>query len=217
MPLTLPEFPVKDESSAWGNNTIRRDLAQEYSLENYRQPLRKIYQIDKSAISQDYGEAVVYDPIQLPFEFIEEKLPDHEKIKKFIVGDFYKGRNDLNEVITPRIIELMEDLEDDPDEDQQHVNFLSFKNFIYFLINNDRVAIPSFVITEKGNVRALWRKSKQQHFAVEFHPDNEVTFVAFVPNIKNSSNTYRSSGKINQSILFDIANTLGANKWILMN
>lgn len=161
----------------------------------------------------DYGEQIKEEK-KNPFEQIEESLSDHERITKFVKSDLYKARDDLIEVVTPRLKELMGDIdeEDDPEQSPIHVN--SFKNFIRFLTNNINIVIPSFVVTYEGNIRALWRKSRKQHLAVEFHPDETVTYVIFAPNVDKPEKIMRSSGTISQRNLFRVAVSLGANKWI---
>jgi hypothetical protein len=170
-----------------------------------------------TASFEDYGEQIVEES-NFPFDKIEETLCDHERILKFLKGDLYKERDDVAEVVTPRVQELISDIEEDDDNiEPSSIKFLSFKNFIYFLIKNINVAIPSFVVTNQGNIRTLWRKSRKQHLAIEFHPDETVTYVIFAPNANRPEKIMRSSGTINQRVLYKVAVSLGADKWILKN
>ncbi|MCH8209531.1 MAG: hypothetical protein IIA62_10845 [Nitrospinae bacterium] len=150
-----------------------------------------------------------------PFEKIDDTLSSsHEKILKFLNGYLFKEREDVPAVVTPRIKELIKDIEEDADEEPSSINFDSFKNFIHFLVNKKNVAVPSFVITYQGNIRAMWRKSRKQHLAVEFHPDEMVTYVIFAPSPKKPEKIERSSGSIGQRRLYDLVVTLGADNWI---
>ena len=117
-------------------------------------------------------------------------------------------------IVTPRILELISDIDEEEDKEQSSISFLSFKNFIYLLVKNTNVFIPSFVVTYQGNIRALWRKSRRQHLAVEFNPDETVTYVIFSPNVDRPGEIMRSSGTISQKLLFEVAFPLGANKWV---
>lgn len=202
--------PTTDvENGVWGYEALQ-DLPKKEEPKLYIPPSNTTVE---TTSYEKYREQIK-EETENPFEIIEETLSGHVRIMKFLKSDLYKIRDDLERIVTPRIKELIDDIDEDDDPEQRPVNVNSFKNFISFLTININTAIPSFVVTYQGNIRALWRKSRKQHLAVEFHPDETVTYVIFAPNIDKPEKIMRSSGTISQRNLFRVAVSLGANKWI---
>ena len=202
------DFDIGD--ATWGNQGLAILPPSIRIAKNYVPP-RKPSLTTVSTEGYDEPPSSVED---YPLEEYEDTLPSHEKISKFLNADLYKEREDVPAVVTPRIKELISDIEEDADEEQSSIEFDSFKNFIYFLVDNKNVAVPSFVITDQGNIRALWRKSRKQHLAVEFHPDKMVTYVIFAPNPAKPEKIERVSGWIGQGRLYDVAIAMSADNWI---
>jgi hypothetical protein len=53
---------------------------------------------------------------------------------------------------------------------------------------------PDVVLTPEGNVRAQWRGSKNQNFALEFLNDEDVRFVVLAPDRRRPYKTLRAAG-----------------------
>lgn len=201
---------IGTENAIWSDQNFR-DLVPQLQRE-------KSFVIPKNTVfatisSGEYEEQEAYS-IEVPFEIIDYTLPNHKKILEFLNSDIYKVRVDFREIVTPRILELINDVEEEADEEPGSIDFDSFKGFIYFLAKNKNVTIPLFVITSRGNIRALWRRSRKQHFAVEFYHDETATYVVFAPNSTKPEKTMRSSGTISQKLLCGVAVSLGADKWV---
>ena len=201
---------IGSENAIWGYQNLRDLIPQRQREKSFVIPKNTII---ATISSGEYEEQEAYS-IEVPFEIIDFTLPNHKKILGFLNSDIYKVRPDFREIVTPRILELINDVEEEADEEQGSIDFDSFKGFIYFLAKNKNVTIPSFIITSRGNVRALWRRSRKQHLAVEFYHDEIVTYVVFATNSTKPEKTMRSSGTISQNLLCGVAVSLGADKWI---
>lgn len=70
----------------------------------------------------------------------------------------------------------------------------SLKGFLSFLAKNAGLAYPDIVLTPDGNIRAQWKGSSRQNFALEFLEDNDVRFVVFAPNPRRPYKMTRVSG-----------------------
>jgi hypothetical protein len=66
--------------------------------------------------------------------------------------------------------------------DEQPLSLPSLKQFIRFLIEHSDIREPSIVVTDRGNVKAIWEYSEKQIFWIEFYPSGDVRYLAFVPN-----------------------------------
>lgn len=197
-------------NATWGNQDLSKLSPLKHIFKKFIVPRKP----SLTTVSSGEYDEQLRNAEDSPFEKIEAKLPSREKISKFLNSDRYKEREDVQAYVTPRINELINDIEEDADEEQSSIEFDSFKSFIYFLVDNKNVAVPSFVITDQGNIRALWRKSRKQHLAVEFHPDKMVTYVIFAPNPTKPEKIERVSGSIGQRRLYDVAISMDADKWI---
>ena len=69
-----------------------------------------------------------------------------------------------------------------------------FLFFIQWLTRFKTYEYPDVVLTPEGNIRALWKPTKNRYFALEFLKDGVVRFVAFYPGSKVPSKTTRISG-----------------------
>ncbi len=164
----------------------------------------KVYEEENSTLFRSLG---YYKDIE------EDNLDSHKRIKTLVLS-LYRERPDFDDYITPRTYELIEDIEDDQDTEQKIISFESFNNFTDFLTKNDNLIIPSFIVTYEGNIRALWRKSRIQHLAVEFNPDDTNTYVIFTPNPNNTGKVMRSTGTIDKERLYQVVVSMGADEWI---
>ena len=59
------------------------------------------------------------------------------------------------------------------------VNAKSEEGFYLFLERNPELGLTSLVLTDEGNLRAVWKAPDQFRFAVEFNADETLQFVVF--------------------------------------
>lgn len=136
------------------------------------------------------------DPIILttesPFDELDEKLTDEEKIKKLI--DYVREESNIQfaHELAIRLNFLHEAVNEDPDE--VPISTESLRNFISFLRETANLKYPNVVLTPSNEIRAQWRTAPNRHFAVVFLPTGEARFVIFTPNPKDPDKIDRFSG-----------------------
>jgi len=98
------------------------------------------------------------------------------------------------------LIERLTYLEEVSEEEYPEQGLISegslrfFLHFIQWLTRFPSFDYPDVVLTPEGNIRALWKPTKNRYFALEFLKDGVVRFVAFYPGSKVPSKTTRISG-----------------------
>lgn len=90
----------------------------------------------------------------------------------------------------------------------------SLKEFIQFLLENARLEEPYLAVSPEGNIVATWQKSDKQLFWIEFYPNGDVQYLAFIPNDKKSDGIERVSGISTRSNVCNRAESLGIIPWI---
>jgi len=136
------------------------------------------------------------DPIipitESPFDELDEKLTDEEKIKKLI--DYVREESNIQfaHELAIRLNFLYEAVNEDPDE--VPISTESLRNFISFLQNTTNLKCPDVALTPSNEIRAQWRTAPNRHFAVVFLPTGEARFVIFTPNPKDPDKIDRFSG-----------------------
>ena len=105
--------------------------------------------------------------------------------------------------------------EEELEPGEQPLSLPSMKRFIRFLIEHSDLREPSIVITDEGNIKAIWQHSKNQIFWIEFYPNGDVRYLSFVPNERRSDGVERTAGRSTVSDIFDRAKTLGAITWMV--
>lgn len=136
------------------------------------------------------------DPIipatESPFDELDEKLTDEEKIKKLI--DYVREESNIQfaHELAIRLNFLHEAVNEDPDE--VPISTESLRNFISFLRETANLKYPNVVLTPSNEIRAQWRTAPNRHFAVVFLPTGEARFVIFTPNPKDPDKIDRFSG-----------------------
>ncbi|MDH3379610.1 MAG: hypothetical protein OEQ39_22010 [Gammaproteobacteria bacterium] len=98
-------------------------------------------------------------------------------------------------------------------DEQSPMSTLSLQNFISFISQELRLTSPGIALSYNGNIRAEWRKSRRQHFAVEFLPTGRVQFVVFAPDSTNPKSVDRFSGTSSAQILMSKVHSLGVGDW----
>ena len=127
-----------------------------------------------------------------PFDELDEKLPEKEKVKKLI--DYVREGSKIKFAyeLAVRLNFLNEAVNEDPDE--VPISIESWRNFISFLQNTPNLKYPNVVLTPSNEISAHWRTAPNRHFAVVFLPTGEARFVMFTPNPKDPDKIDRFSG-----------------------
>jgi hypothetical protein len=89
----------------------------------------------------------------------------------------------------------------------------SMNDLITFMAEHQELALPSVVLTPAGHVRAQWRRGREEHFAIAFLGDNEVSYVIFAPDRENLGNTLTASGTATVDTIMQIAEPYGVLRW----
>lgn len=117
------------------------------------------------------------------------------------------------EATANRLLELKLD-EDELETDEQPLNLLSIKQFLRFLLNHPELKEPGIVITNEGNVKAIWQESQNQIFWIEFSPNDDVRYLAFVPNERRSDGIECTAGWSTIPDVYDRAKEFHATAWM---
>ncbi len=136
-----------------------------------------------------------------------EKIEIKEVIAIARLAGFENTANRLGEILS-----FQEELE--PDEQPLYLS--SLKQFLRFLIKHRGLWEPSIVVTDRGNVKAIWEYSEKQIFWIEFYPSGDVRYLAFVPNERRSDGIERTASWSTASDVFDRAKSLGATAWMVL-
>jgi hypothetical protein len=118
------------------------------------------------------------------------------------------------EATADRILELKLD-EEELEPDEQPLNLLSIKQFLGFILRHPELKEPGITITNEGNVKAIWHQSNSQIFWIEFFPNNDVRYLAFVPNVRRSDGIERTTGGSTLSDIYNRAKELHAIDWMM--
>ncbi len=89
----------------------------------------------------------------------------------------------------------------------------SLSGFLAFVRKNPQLAYPDVVLTPEGNVRARWRRSRSQHFALEFLKGDDVRFVVFAPDPKHPYKTVRASGTGTMDSIMELVHPYRVLDW----
>ena len=90
----------------------------------------------------------------------------------------------------------------------------SVRQFLQFLRKNPKLRCPSIVITNRRNVKAIWRASEKELFWIEFEPNDDVTFLAFSPNAKRSDGIEREWSLSTVGDVLRKSKQIGALRWM---
>jgi hypothetical protein len=165
-------------------------------------------------IPQEKGEEKGQDtllskcPVEVDFlEYLEKIKTEAEAIAITRFAGFEYTANRLRQILL-----FQEELE--PGE--QSLSLLSLKQFIRFLLEHSDLREPSVVVTDRGNVKAIWEYSEKQIFWIEFYPSGDVRYLAFVLNEKRSDRVERTAAWSTASDVFERAKSLGATVWMVL-
>lgn len=102
-------------------------------------------------------------------------------------------------------------------EEIENLSSASLRYLVLFLNESLNLLKPALVLTPVGNIRAVWRKGADKHFAVEFNEDGNVYYVLFKQNSLHSDRISRSSGIETYDSVLKHYNTQVSSPWIYIN
>lgn len=97
--------------------------------------------------------------------------------------------------------------------DQEPISPQSLQDFVNFLLEPNNLSCPEVVLTPNGNIRSQWKKSRNQHFAVEYLGNRNVRFVVFAPDQNDLDKITRVSGQTSLDSLIDNVKPYGVLSW----
>jgi hypothetical protein len=138
-----------------------------------------------------------------PFEALDEKLSNEEKIRRLI--DYIRDKSNIQFApeLAARLEFLHQAVMEDPDETP--ISPESLSNFIGFLQGAPNLRSPDIVLTPSNEIRARWRTAPNRHFAVVFLPTGETRYVIFTPNLRDPDKIDRLSGTTSMDTLMETA------------
>lgn len=144
-----------------------------------------------------------FDVPESPFDALDEKLSDEEKIRR--LTDYIRDKSDIQFApeLAARLESLHQAVMEDPDETPMSPKSLS--NFIGFLLKTPNLRCPDTVLTPSNEIRAQWRTAPNRHFAVVFLPTGETRYVIFTPNLRDPDKIDRLSGTTSMDTLMETA------------
>jgi len=98
--------------------------------------------------------------------------------------------------------------------DEQPLSSASLFSFYEFLKQNSDLAYPQVTLTYEGNIKAVWRKSKNQFLSIEFTGDSEVRYVVFGTNQKHPGKVDRAAAQTTRDRIFDFLLPYNVASWI---
>lgn len=98
--------------------------------------------------------------------------------------------------------------------DQAPLRNESLRDFISLLQINPGLRYPGLVMTNTGNLRAVWRESSSRFFGVEFKGGRDIQFVVFAPDSKRPEKILRNSGDATLDTFARLVLAYGANPWV---
>ena len=197
------EIPEREQAREAANFEIRS-----YILRTRKQ--KECYLIPSYTSIPYSFENVQFFP-NSPFEALDDKLADMDKVKKLINHVRLEERIPYSREITDKLNYLFDAVNDDPEEDP--ISPESMKSFISFFKRTPNLKLPEIVLTPSNEIRAQWRVSNNRHFAVVFLPNEDVRFVLFKPNSKDPDKIDRMSGMTSVDSLFEIVQLHNVFEW----
>lgn len=94
--------------------------------------------------------------------------------------------------------------EDYPLDEDPQPSLSSLDGFIMFMGNLIRPKFPKLVMTPRGNIRAIWKKEKAEHIALEFLPNDDIRWVVFRNDSKDTRRKIRVGGIVPSYRLLEV-------------
>ena len=192
----LSEETLAEEEEALPDETIR--LVRMWPWQN---PLRS--RADSPMTLEGALELLEFYVPESPFDALDEKLSNEEKIKRLI--DYMRDKSNLQFApeLATRLEFLHQAVMEDPDETP--ISPESLSNFIGFLQEAPNLRSPDIVLTPSNEISAQWRTAPNRHFAVVFLPTGETRYVIFTPNLRDPDKIDRLSGITSMDTLMETA------------
>ena len=144
----------------------------------------------------------------------KQAMSEREKERGEIYARMEDVKDELPDETYNRLRQRFEDLFELEDEEPIRVSPGSARQLLQFLRNDRRLRCPGILITDRRNIKAIWQASESQIFWIEFEPNGDVTYLAFVPNIRRSDGIERTSALSTTDDVLDRAREIGALAWM---
>ena len=200
----LPEKTHAEEVEASPDETI-----QLIQMGLWKNPLRS--RADSPLTLEGALEPLEFYVPESPFDALDEKLSDEEKIRRLI--DYIRDKSNIQFApeLAARVEFLHQAVMEDPDETP--ISPKSLSNFIGFLQEALNLRSPDIVLTPSNEIRAQWRTAPNRHFAVVFLPTGEARYVIFTPNLRDPDKIDRLSGTTSVDTLMETAEPHSVLDW----
>jgi len=163
-------------------------------------------------LADDKIETDQYESMESPFEKLDEVSSNEEKVRELISFIRKELKKSFSEKLANRLSFLYKvSQEESPGEEA--ISFESLRNFIFFLNTSTKLKYPDVVLSPLNNIRAQWRAASNRHFAAEFLPTGDVSFVIFSPDFKKTEKIIRLSGITSVESLIDTTAPHGVLHW----
>ncbi len=153
-------------------------------------------------------------PPTVTFDQLSDDLPEIREERAEINSRLEEAKSDLSPAIFNRLKERFDFLFEPDEGDQVRISPGSVRQFLRFLRQDRKLRCPSIVITDRRNVKAIWRASEKEIFWIEFEPNGDVTYLAFYPNEQRSDGIERVSALSTVDDVLSRAKSTGALKWM---
>lgn len=146
------------------------------------------------------------------FEDIEARRHSAERIRN-------KARNLIHSNIrfglqlAHRLEFLVKTLEEEGEEWSDD-SYDSLNHLIEFIKSKPALSEPEITVTPDVLFRAQWTRGSDEHFAVTFYPDGQVSFVIFSPDLRHCGRVQRVSGLVSWDSLFEKVTPYNIKRWI---
>ena len=167
--------------------------------------------LDTAVTLKDHSVDLLIPTTESPFDELDEKLTNEEKIKKLI--DFVREGSKIHfgHELAVKLNFLNEVVNEDPDEDSISID--SMRNFISFLQNTANLKCPNVALTPSNEIHAQWRTAPNRHFAAVFLSTGETRFVIFTQNSKDPEMIDRISGLTSVATLLETIHPHKVLEW----
>lgn len=157
--------------------------------------------------AESLGATVTFDQLSDdPSDIVQERDEINVRLEE--------AKSDLPPAALNRLKERFAFLFEPDEGDPVRISPGSVRQLLQFLRKDRKLRCPSIVITNRQNVKAIWRASEMEIFWIEFEPNGDVTYLAFSPDEKRSDGVERLSGLSTVDAVMDRAKSSGALKWM---
>ena len=136
-------------------------------------------------IANEYFENLHNMSATSQIDSINSNLPTHSALKQTLSA-LRSASNPASELIDPtqwpkfrKYWERIRFLKLEGEDEGILINRQSIENFWKFVIMNGRICTGDVVLTNDGNLRAVWRDGQQTFLGLQFMEDNNIQFVIF--------------------------------------